>query len=133
MKHIKLIAIFTILFPFYSIAQNTIVFPRGNNQCIQVRGTCSFNSSKMCTKTLCGSRIKEYSLEQFVKKNDLIGKKFSTLLEMIDFFNKNKPIELKDFKVRTIGNISRMEDTEDENRITIVIDNNEIILSVELN
>ncbi|NCP72580.1 hypothetical protein GW835_04320 [archaeon] len=87
----------------------------------------------MCTKTLCGSRIKEYSLEQFVKKNDLIGKKFSTLLEMIDFFNKNKPIELKDFKVRTIGNISRMEDTEDENRITIVIDNNEIILSVELN
>lgn len=111
-------------------AQN-VIFPRQEQRCLDIKQSCSFNPNAKCIKTYCGQSYNQYLLDQFVQQNMIIGKKFINPLEIEEYFKTNLPKDVNWFPLRTIEQGLILGDFESK-RITIIITNNNIILSVKI-
>lgn len=119
-----------LLNPNLALAEQ--VFPR-DQKCATVEQQCSYNAEKICYKEICGGLLKEYELNKFLTSQNIIGKKFNSAFELEDYFKKKLPKNYDSYDLRIINHTSYNTSEYDSKRITVLIDGEYRVKSVNIN
>lgn len=93
----------SIFFANISIAEEVPnIFPEYKKRCQDFIAPCSKNKQSKCLKTVCDRNLEMVLIQEFIKSHDLIGRKFSTPIELQDFIKDNIPLDLKKYRLNFI-------------------------------
>jgi len=130
--------LFFTLFLFFNYAfskQNEIVFPSekrpfSKEECALIKRPCSFDEKKICSKKYCGVYLSQFILDEFVKQNRLIGKKFHSIFDLEDFLKKNLPKELSHMSINLTSkdSINKNKENFNSNRINVILNSDNYII-----
>ncbi len=128
----KIVMLSLCLLSINTMAQSdtSIVFPKSNKKCVEIKTTCSHNSSLTCIKTVCGYNINRQILDDFVAKNELINKTFISFLDVQNYFKDNLPKELRNYKLQFASETTSKLNIEFT--ILVTVSNSNRIIKVEL-